>query len=72
MDLTAVAGGGVYTYGTPWAGHPTWQGLRIDPTKVGDAHLFRPWGWTMVLIVSEKLKQALEREGLTGTRFTEV
>ncbi|HEX5748053.1 MAG TPA: DUF1629 domain-containing protein [Archangium sp.] len=47
-------------------------GMRIDPTKVGDAHLFRPWGWTVALIVSEDLKQALEREGITGTRFLEV
>jgi hypothetical protein len=48
------------------------RGLRIDPTKVGDARIFRPWGWQMALIVSEGLKQALEREGLTGTKFTEV
>jgi hypothetical protein len=47
-------------------------GLRIDPTKVGDARIFRPWGWTVALIISEDLKQALEREGITGTRFTEV
>ncbi|OJT16812.1 hypothetical protein BO221_47775 [Archangium sp. Cb G35] len=48
------------------------SGLRIDPTKVGDAHVFRPWGWTMVLIVSEDVKQAMEHEGLTGPVFTEV
>ncbi|HYO68986.1 MAG TPA: DUF1629 domain-containing protein [Archangium sp.] len=47
-------------------------GMRIDPTKVGDARVFRPWGWTVAVIVSEELKEALEREGLTGTRFTEV
>jgi hypothetical protein len=47
-------------------------GLRIDPSRVGDSHLFRPWGWTVVLLVSEHLKQALEQEGITGTRFTEV
>ncbi|WP_395835850.1 imm11 family protein [Archangium violaceum] len=48
------------------------SGMRINPTKAGDAHIFRPWGWTMALIVSEDLKQALEREPITGTRFTEV
>ena len=48
------------------------SGLRIDPTKVGDARVFRPWGWPMVLLVSEDLKQALEHEGITGTVFTEV
>lgn len=47
-------------------------GLRIDPTKVGEAHVFRPWGWRVVLIISEDLKQALEHEGLTGMRFIEV
>ncbi|MFE8604777.1 imm11 family protein [Archangium violaceum] len=47
-------------------------GLRIDPTRVGDARLFRPWGWTGSLIVSEELKQALEAERITGTRFVEV
>ena len=36
------------------------SGLRIDPSTVGNARVFRPWGWTMVLIVSEDLKQALE------------
>ncbi|WP_257457763.1 imm11 family protein [Archangium lipolyticum] len=48
------------------------SGMRIDPAKVGDARIFRPWGWTVALIVSEDLKEALEREGLTGTKFTEV
>ncbi|WP_395812493.1 imm11 family protein [Archangium minus] len=47
-------------------------GMRIDPTKPGDARIFRPWGWTGALIISEDLKQALEREHITGTRFTEV
>jgi hypothetical protein len=47
-------------------------GMRIDPDKVGDARIFRPWGWTVALIVSEELKQAMEQEGLTGTRFIEV
>ncbi|WP_309887873.1 imm11 family protein [Archangium sp.] len=47
-------------------------GLRIDPTKVEGAHIFRPWGWRMALLVSEDVKEALEHEGVTGTRFTEV
>ncbi|WNG54081.1 hypothetical protein F0U59_04200 [Archangium gephyra] len=47
-------------------------GLRIDPTKVGDARIFRTWGWSQGLIVSEDLKQALEAERITGTRFVEV
>jgi hypothetical protein len=48
------------------------RGLRIDPAKVGDARIFRPWGWSLALIVSEDLKQALEHEGITGTKFVEV
>lgn len=47
-------------------------GLKIDTSKVGDAQLFRTWGWKMALIVSERVKQALEGEGITGTQFTEV
>jgi hypothetical protein len=47
-------------------------GLRIDATKVGDARIFRPWGWRVALIVTEELKRAIESAGLTGTRFVEV
>ncbi|NTX67194.1 hypothetical protein HUA74_41750 [Myxococcus sp. CA051A] len=48
------------------------RGLRIDPAQVGDAKVFRPWGWSIALIVSEDIKQALERLGATGTHFIEV
>ncbi|PTL76078.1 hypothetical protein DAT35_51965 [Vitiosangium sp. GDMCC 1.1324] len=48
------------------------RGLRIDPTKVGDANIFRPWGWPVALIVSERVKVAIEGEGITGTTFIEV
>lgn len=47
-------------------------GLKIDPEKVGDASIFRPWGWTGALIVSERVKQAIEEEGLVRPKFTEV
>jgi hypothetical protein len=46
--------------------------MRIDPSKVGDAKVFRPWGWTVALIVSEEIKEALERIRATGTQFEEV
>jgi hypothetical protein len=46
--------------------------MRIDPTKVGDAHIFRPWGWNVALIVSEDLKDAMEAVGITGTKFEPV
>jgi hypothetical protein len=47
-------------------------GLRIDPTLVGAARVFRPWGWPVVLIVSEDIKEAMERAGITGASFKEV
>jgi hypothetical protein len=46
--------------------------LRIDKAKVGSAQVFRPEGWEVVLIISEELKNGLERMGATGTRFEEV
>lgn len=48
------------------------SGLRIDPTKVGDTRIFRTWGWSIALVVSEDLKQAIEAESLSGARFIEV
>ncbi|MFY1827631.1 imm11 family protein [Myxococcus fulvus] len=47
-------------------------GMRIDSTKVGDAKVFRTWGWSIALIVSEDLKVALERAKVTGAAFEEV
>ena len=47
-------------------------GLRIDPTQAGAVRVFRPWGWPVALIVSEDLKEALERAKATGVKFTEV
>jgi hypothetical protein len=46
--------------------------LRIDKAKVGNAKVFRPKGWSSTLIVSEEIKDALERMGATGTKFEEV
>ncbi|MFP2929938.1 imm11 family protein [Pyxidicoccus sp. 3LG] len=46
-------------------------GMRIDKSLVGDAKVFRPWGWPIVLVVSEDIKEALERTGATGMTFTE-
>jgi hypothetical protein len=47
-------------------------GLKIDTTRVAGANIFRPWGWTGVLIVSERVKLAMEEEDLVGPVFTEV
>ncbi|ABF87170.1 hypothetical protein MXAN_7452 [Myxococcus xanthus DK 1622] len=46
--------------------------MHIDPSKVGDAKVFRTWGWDIALIVSEDLKSALEQSGATGMKFTPV
>ena len=46
--------------------------MRIDKAKVGNAKVFRPEGWSSTLLVSEEIKDALERMGATGTRFEEV
>jgi len=46
--------------------------LRIDKTKVGNAKVFRPEGWSGTLLVAEEIKDALERMGATGTKFEEV
>jgi hypothetical protein len=46
--------------------------MRIDKAKVGNAKVFRPEGWSTVLIVAEEIKNALEDMGATGTRFVEV
>ncbi|WP_233261300.1 imm11 family protein [Vitiosangium sp. GDMCC 1.1324] len=48
------------------------SGLKVDPAKIGDASIFRPWGWEVVLIVSERVKLAMEEEGITGAKFKEV
>lgn len=47
-------------------------GLRIDPAKVRDEKIFRTWGWSSTIIVSDEIKQGLERIGTVGVRFTEV
>ncbi|QRN93561.1 suppressor of fused domain protein [Archangium violaceum] len=70
---------GEVQYWKPEDGRPEMTGtyrvvyaMRIDPTKVGDAQVFRTRGYEGDLIVSEDVKQALERVGATGIRFTEV
>lgn len=47
-------------------------GMRIAPSKVGDAKVYRTWGWTVALVVSEEIKVALDRIGATGAKFKEV
>ncbi|RKH03764.1 hypothetical protein D7V97_26240 [Corallococcus sp. CA053C] len=48
------------------------SGLRIDKSKVGNARIFRLWGWHPPIIVDEEIKDALERTGIVGGQFDEV
>ncbi|RKH68078.1 hypothetical protein D7X96_18135 [Corallococcus interemptor] len=48
------------------------SGMRIDPSKVGGAKVFRPSEWEVSLIVSEDIKDAMERAGITGAVFEAV
>lgn len=48
------------------------DGMRIDPSKVGGAKVFRTWGWSIALIVHEGIQAALTRLGATGMKFEEV
>lgn len=47
-------------------------GMKVDPTKIGATHILRPWGWKGAIIVTERLKLAMESENITGTKFVEV
>jgi len=47
--------------------------LILDEAAIPvDAHFFRVEGWLVALIVSEQVKDAMERAGCRGARFTEV
>jgi hypothetical protein len=48
------------------------SGLRIDPAKAGNARVFRLWGYSLPIIVDEKVKAVLEETGCVGGKFTEV
>jgi hypothetical protein len=48
------------------------RGLRVDPGRAIGADIFRPRGWTVALIVSERVKLAMEEADVIGPRFTEV
>jgi hypothetical protein len=48
------------------------EGLRIDPEKVGPPQLFRPSGWTVALIVSERILGHMLDAGFSGMHFEDV
>ncbi|ATB28794.1 imm11 family protein [Melittangium boletus] len=47
-------------------------GLRIDVSKVGDARVFRPWGYCPPIIVDREIKDALEHAEIAGAVFRDV
>ena len=44
----------------------------LDPDKIGDAQLFRLWGWEDVVIIRDDLKYAIEETGISGCGYTEL
>ncbi|MFY0565489.1 imm11 family protein [Archangium lansingense] len=67
------------TYWKPEDGEPKKVGtyravydMRIDPAKTEGARIFRTWGWRVAIVVSQDIKEALEREHVTGAKFIEV
>ena len=45
------------------------ESLHIDKARVGDARIFRPEDWEVVIIVSHQIKAALEHIKATGVKF---
>jgi hypothetical protein len=48
------------------------RGLKVDPARMGDVSICRPWGWTGAIIITERIKLAMERAGITGLRLREA
>ncbi|HEX5751548.1 MAG TPA: DUF1629 domain-containing protein [Archangium sp.] len=48
------------------------SGLKVDPARMGDLSICRPWGWTGAIILTERVKLAMERAGMTGLRLREA
>lgn len=46
--------------------------LVLNLEKIGDHDIFRPKGWEIALIVSEKVKLAMEEIGATGVEFEPI
>lgn len=44
----------------------------LDSKKIGDVPIFRLWGWEMMVMVREDVKQTIEEAGITGCVFREI
>jgi hypothetical protein len=66
-------------YWTPEDGDPEMvgkymnvRGLKVDPSSLVGTSICRPLGWEGAIIVTDRIKQAMEHEGITGTLFSEA
>ncbi|OJT27588.1 hypothetical protein BO221_00155 [Archangium sp. Cb G35] len=48
------------------------SGLKVDPARMGDLSICRPWGWTGAIILTERIKLAMECAGMTGLLLREA
>ena len=69
----------VGTFWTPDDGRPEKVGqyrmiidLKLDSARVGGHDIFRVGGWDIAVIVTERLKDALQREHVTGLTYRAV
>jgi hypothetical protein len=46
--------------------------LSVDPRLAEGFEIFRPWGWKVATIISERMKEVIEQVGAQGTIFQEV
>ncbi|MGH7953983.1 MAG: imm11 family protein [Limisphaerales bacterium] len=46
--------------------------MRISPSQVESANMFRIAGWEIALIVAEKIKTEFEKANIRGVRFVDV
>ncbi|MFY0568557.1 imm11 family protein [Archangium lansingense] len=67
------------SYWTPEDGEPELvgkyqnvRGLKVDPARMGWLSICRPRGWTGAIIITERIKLAMERAGITGLRLREA
>jgi hypothetical protein len=44
----------------------------LDFDKIGDAKIFRLWGWETMVVLREDVKQAIEEAGITGCEFYKI
>jgi hypothetical protein len=46
--------------------------LYVEPRCIDNVDVLRPWGWRVVLVVSERVKRVAESLGVEGTTFLPV